>query len=169
VLSSKPRALISWIGMSLPGPWSRPLVTRIQSRMQGTSWIALKQIGSVEDFANKFQSLVAEIVAMPPSEGDLLQKFRNGLKPDIQMVASVDPVTGTRWMNLQKFITFACAIDASTAQANKSKAGLEKQMTEQKAKDWEHNSCFICHKEGHMAKECPDRPKNTRVDFAKTK
>jgi hypothetical protein len=42
----------------------------------------LKQTGSVEDYANKFQSLVAEIVAMPPSEGDLLQKFRNGLKPD---------------------------------------------------------------------------------------
>jgi hypothetical protein len=52
---------------------------------------ALKQTGSVEDFANKFQSLVAEIVAMPPSEGNLLQKFRNGLKPDIQMVASIDP------------------------------------------------------------------------------
>jgi hypothetical protein len=39
VLYSKPRALISRIGMSLPGPWSRPLVTRIQSRMQGTSWM----------------------------------------------------------------------------------------------------------------------------------
>jgi hypothetical protein len=62
---------------------------------------ALKQTGSVEDFANKFQSLVAEIVAMPSSEGDLLQKFRNGVKLDIQMVASIDPVTGTRWMNLQ--------------------------------------------------------------------
>jgi hypothetical protein len=48
---------------------------------------ALKQTSSVEDFADKFQSLVAEIVAMPPSEGDLLQKFRNSLKPDIQMVA----------------------------------------------------------------------------------
>jgi hypothetical protein len=29
-----------------------------------------------------YESLVAEIVAMPPSEGDLLQKFRNGLTPD---------------------------------------------------------------------------------------
>jgi hypothetical protein len=67
----------------------------------------LKQTGSVEDYANKFQSLVAEIVAMPLSEGDLLQKFRNGLKPDIQMAAGIDPVTGTRWMNLQKFIFFA--------------------------------------------------------------
>jgi hypothetical protein len=53
--------------------------------------------------------------------------------------------------------------------AKKAKAGLEKQKSEQKAKDWEHNSCFICHKEGHRAKECPDRSKNTRVDFAKTK
>jgi hypothetical protein len=87
---------------------------------------ALKQTGSVEDFANKFQSLVAEIVAMPPSEGDLLQKFRNGLKPDVQMVASIDPVTGTRWMNLQKFISFACASDASRAQANKGKQASEK-------------------------------------------
>jgi hypothetical protein len=30
----------------------------------------LKQTGSMEDYANRFQSLVAEIVAMPPSEGD---------------------------------------------------------------------------------------------------
>jgi hypothetical protein len=64
----------------------------------------------VEDFANKFQSLVAEIVAMPSSEGNLLQKFRNGLKPDIQMVASIDPVTGTRWIKLWKFISYACAL-----------------------------------------------------------
>jgi hypothetical protein len=43
----------------------------------------LKQTVLVEDYANEFQSMVAEIVAMPPSKGDLLQKFRNGLKPDI--------------------------------------------------------------------------------------
>jgi hypothetical protein len=168
-----------------------------------------KQTGSVEDFANKFQSLVAEIVAMPPSEGNLLQKFRNGLKLDIQMVASIDPVTDTRWMNLHKFMSFACATDASRAQASKgkqvsdkseqgkssssgasykdklkgkrpnepssdlpakkAKISQEKQKSEQKGKDWEHNSCFICHKAGHRAKECPDKPKNTRVDSAKTK
>jgi hypothetical protein len=102
------------------------------------------------------------------------------------MVASIDPVTDTGWMNLQKFISFACATDASRAQASKgkqasdkleqgkslssgasykdklkgkrpneppsgqpakkSKTGQEKQKSEQKAKDWEHNSCFICHK-----------------------
>jgi hypothetical protein len=87
----------------------------------------LKQTGSVEDYANKFQSLVAEIVAMPPSEGDLLQKFINGLKPDIQMAASIDPVTGTRWMNLQKFISFACATDASRVQATKGKQAVTSQ------------------------------------------
>jgi hypothetical protein len=87
---------------------------------------ALKQTGSVEGIANKFQSLIAKIVAMPPSEGDLLQKFMNGLKPDIQMVASIDPVTDTRCMNLQKFISFACATDASRAQANKGKQASEK-------------------------------------------
>jgi hypothetical protein len=88
-------------------------------------------------------------------------------------------------MNLQKFISFACATDASRGQANKgkqtsekseqgkssssgatykdklkgkrpneppasqpakkAKAGLEKQKSKQKAKDWKHNSCFICH------------------------
>jgi hypothetical protein len=63
---------------------------------------------------------------MPPSEGDLLQNFRNGLKPDIQMVASIAPVTGTRWMNLQKFISFACATDASRAQTNKGKQASKK-------------------------------------------
>jgi hypothetical protein len=125
------------------------------------------------------------------------------------MVASIDPVTGTRWMNLHKVISFACTTDASRATTNKgkqasdkseqgkslssgasykdklkgkrpneppsgqpakkAKTAQEKQKSEQKAEDWEHNSCFICHKKGHRAKECPDRPKNTRVDFAKTK
>jgi uncharacterized protein YjdB len=118
------------------------------------------------------------------------------------MVASIDPVTITRWMNLQKFISFACATDASRAQANKgkqasdkseqrkssssgasykdklkgkrpnepsngqpakkAKTSQEKQKSEQKAKKWEHNSCFICHKSGHRAKECSNIPKNTR-------
>jgi hypothetical protein len=99
------------------------------------------------------------------------------------MVASIDPVTDTRWMNLQKFISFACATDASRAQASKgeqasdkseqgkssssgasykdkpkgkrpneplsgqpakkAKTGQEKEKAEQKAKDWEHNSCYI--------------------------
>jgi hypothetical protein len=63
---------------------------------------------------------------MPPSEGDLLQKFRNGLKPDMQMAADIDPVTCTRWMDLQKFISFACAMDASRAQANKGKQASDK-------------------------------------------
>jgi hypothetical protein len=80
----------------------------------------------VEDYANKFQSLVAEIVAMPPSEGDLLQKFRNELKPEMHIAAGIDPVIGTRWMNLQSFISFACATDASRAQANKGKQASDK-------------------------------------------
>jgi hypothetical protein len=48
-------------------------------------------LDDVEDYANKFQSLVAEIVTMPPSEADLLQKFGNGLKPDMQIAAGIDP------------------------------------------------------------------------------
>jgi hypothetical protein len=212
VLSSKPRVFISRIGMSLPRPWSRPLWQTFghQDLEQNArdKLDVLKQTGSVEDYANKFQFLVAEIVAMPPSEGGLLQRFNHGLKPDIHMVASIDPITGTRWMNLQKFISFACATDASRAQANKgkqvsdkseqgkssssgasykdklkgkrpneppsgqpakkAKTGPEKLKSKLKAKDWEHNSCFICHKAGHRAKECPYKPKNTRVDFAKT-
>jgi hypothetical protein len=63
---------------------------------------------------------------MPPSEGDLLQKFRNGLKLDMQMAAGTDPATDTRWMNLQKFISFACATGASGAQANKGKQASNK-------------------------------------------
>jgi hypothetical protein len=80
----------------------------------------------VADYANKFQSLLAEIVTMPLSKGDLLQKFRNGVMSDIQMVASIDIVTGTRWMNLQKFISFACATDASRAQVSKGMQASDK-------------------------------------------
>jgi hypothetical protein len=60
----------------------------------------LKQSHSVEDYANKFQSLVAKITTMPPCEGDLLQRFRNGLKPEMQMTAGIDPSIGSRWMNM---------------------------------------------------------------------
>jgi hypothetical protein len=43
---------------------------------------------------------------------------------------------------------------------------LTKHNRNKKAKDWEHNSCFICHRVGYKAKECPDKPQNTTVDFA---
>ena len=161
----------------------------------------LKQTHSVEDYANKFQSLVAEITVMPPSEGDLLQKFRNGLKPDMQIAAGIDPVTGSRWMNLQKFISFACAQDASRAQANRgnktsdkpeqgqksSGSGAsykeklkgkrpnessngqppkkpktsqdKKKQSDQKAKDWEHNTCFYCHKPDHRLRNALISPR----------
>jgi hypothetical protein len=39
-MPSKHTALISKTGMSLPGPWSRPLGIKIQSKMQGTSWMS---------------------------------------------------------------------------------------------------------------------------------
>jgi cytochrome c553 len=112
-------------------------------------------------------------------------------------------------MDLQKFISFACAHDASRAQANrenktsdkpeqgqkssssrasykeklkgkrpnesfngqpskKPKRSQDKQkQSDQKARDWEANTCFYCHKRDHKAKECPDKPK--RADFQKAK
>ena len=84
---------------------------------------ALTQTGSVEDFAARFQSLVAEITELPPSEGDLIQKFRNGLHPDIQTAAGIDPQTGRRWMDLNRFIEFASSVDATRSQVGKSKGG----------------------------------------------
>ena len=82
----------------------------------------LTQTGSVEDFAARFQSLVAEIVELPPSQGDLIQKFRNGLHADIQTAAGIDPQTGKRWMDLNRFIEFACSVDATRSQAGKGKS-----------------------------------------------
>lgn len=83
----------------------------------------LKQTGTVEDYASRFQSIVAEIVDMPPSEGDLIQRFRNGLKPDLQMQAGIDPQTGKRWNELIRFIDYACSVDATRSQAMKTKGG----------------------------------------------
>jgi hypothetical protein len=76
----------------------------------------LKQTGSVEDFARKFQACVARIKALPPSEGDLIQRFRKGLKPEILQHVAVDPATKKRWTALQPFIAFASAYDASRIQ-----------------------------------------------------
>lgn len=83
----------------------------------------LRQTGSVEDFASRFQSLVAEITEMPPSEGDLIQKFRNGLKAELQVAAGIDPQTGKRWNELRRFIDYACSVDATRSQAAKTKGG----------------------------------------------
>jgi len=76
----------------------------------------LKQTGSVEDFARKFQACVARIKALPPSEGDLIQRFRKGLKPEILQHVAVDPATKKRWTSLQPFLAFASAFDASRIQ-----------------------------------------------------
>jgi len=91
----------------------------------------LKQTGSVEDFARKFQACVARIKALPPSEGDLIQRFRKGLKPEILQHVAVDPATRKRWTALQLFIAFASAYDASRVQVvnqirREGKAGGEK-------------------------------------------
>ena len=86
---------------------------------------ALSQTGSVEDYASRFQSLSAEIVTLPLSEGDKIQRFRNGLKTEMQTAAGIDPMTGKRWMDLGKFIDFACSVDATRAQAGKQKGGAD--------------------------------------------
>jgi hypothetical protein len=43
----------------------------------------------------------------------------------------------------------------------------KKKQEDQKAKDWEQNNCFHCHKPDHRAKDCPDKPK--RAGFQKAK
>jgi hypothetical protein len=80
----------------------------------------LKQIGSVEDFARKFQACAAKIKSMPLSEGDLIQRFRKGLKPEILQHVAVDPSTQKRWTSLQSFIAFASTYDASRVQVNRA-------------------------------------------------
>ena len=94
----------------------------------------LRQTGSVEDFARKFQACVARIKALPPSEGDLIQRFRKGLKPEILQHVAVDPATKKRWTALQPFIAFASAYDASRIQVanqirREGKAAGDKQET----------------------------------------
>jgi hypothetical protein len=50
---------------------------------------------------------------MPFSEGDLIQRFRKGLKLEILQHVAVDPSTQKRWTSLQSFIAFASTYDAS--------------------------------------------------------
>jgi hypothetical protein len=83
----------------------------------------LRQTGSVEDFARKFQACTAKIKSMPMSEGDLIQRFRKGLRPEILQHVAVDPSTQKRWTSLQAFIAFASTYDASRVQVNKAGQG----------------------------------------------
>jgi uncharacterized protein YbaA (DUF1428 family) len=125
------------------------------------------------------------------------------------MVASIDPVTGTRWMKLQKFISFACATDASRAQATKGKQASDKSEQGKSSSSWASykdklkargsmslpmasqprsqrqarksrsqnkrqgigstNRASFATNEATGLRECPDKPKNTRLDFANTK
>ena len=85
----------------------------------------LTQTGSVEDYSSRFQSLSAEIVTLPLSEGDKIQRFRNGLKAELQTAAGIDPLTGKRWVDLGKFIDYACSVDANRVQAGKQKGGAD--------------------------------------------
>ena len=58
---------------------------------------ALKQTGSVEEYARELQLLFAELYAAPMSEADKLHKFFKGMKQGLAARVQLDPATGEHW------------------------------------------------------------------------
>ena len=78
----------------------------------------LTQTGTVEEFANEFQNLCAQITEMPLSEGDKIERFTQGLRHEIQILVAIDPQNdGQPWKNFARLVQFAVSLDATRTQA----------------------------------------------------
>ena len=85
----------------------------------------LSQTGTIEDYANDFQNLCAQIVSMHVSEGDKIDRFTAGLKPEMQMLVAADPSNdGQSWSNFGRLVQYAVSLDASRAQVKSQTSHL---------------------------------------------
>lgn len=75
----------------------------------------LVQTTSAEKYLQEFQGYVAQIKQFPLSEGDLMDRFKRGLKPSLRALVVFDPSTGKQWDTFAKFAAYACRVDGQLA------------------------------------------------------
>ena len=78
---------------------------------------SLIQTSSMENYANKFYNLCAEITTLSISIGDKIHHFIIGLKPEIRMSVAMDPLNNAQpWEDFQRLITYVVFVDANLQQ-----------------------------------------------------
>jgi hypothetical protein len=74
----------------------------------------LRQKGSVEEYANKFEQLCSYITKSPISRGDKIERFVSGLKEEIRKKILVDPRDdGGPWEDIKHLINYAVTINVT--------------------------------------------------------
>lgn len=81
---------------------------------------SLVQTGSCEQYLREFQSYVAQIKKLPLSEGDLMDRFKRGLKPSLKAQVLLNPATGRPWDSFSEFSHYACRVDGQMMQDSSS-------------------------------------------------
>jgi hypothetical protein len=84
----------------------RQLAARLQLRK-------LKQTGSVQEYLQAFNILVARSGAPAPVDTDLLLSFWEGLKPQAKGDSKVDPTTGKWWGTFHDLSQHALAVEST--------------------------------------------------------
>lgn len=91
--------------------------------------VRLRQATTVEDYARRFQELVAQIVQMPMSEGDLIRHFMMGLSEEMQ-IELTKVAKGKSWDDFNELRSTAIQLDTGLRQARagklKDRKGKEK-------------------------------------------
>jgi hypothetical protein len=71
----------------------------------------LRQTGTVEEYARKFESELALIVSDPMAETDKVRLFLKGLTPHVHNLVYLDPLTGERHKQLAVLVERAVKMD----------------------------------------------------------
>jgi hypothetical protein len=145
----------------------------------------LKQRGTVTEYIRQYENLIAKIDDITQAEG--MQTFIQGLQPRLQEHFAGNPDLRS---NLPQVMRIAESLDsvhhhvyptynptstpANYAQSDQTfpqpmeidalRAQLNAIRSTQRQTDVRNRACFICHKTGHRAKMCPEKPKQESRD-----
>ena len=159
------------------------LRTPIQSYWD--TWNKLSQGSkSVDEYNVEFQQAMVNLRDEITDEAVKIEKYRSGLQTDLKEMCRTSP-TGQRWATLNELAEYATlmwpTVEARLAKrkvsqptksvtgkrkasggggsGRSSKAKLSAALTdEQYAHDMENRLCHICHKPGHIARDCEEGP-----------
>ena len=142
--------------------------------------IGLSQEGTVSTYRSEFQQL-AQITKW--NDEALCRRFHDGLKRNIQYGLLSMP----KWKNLQELIQnsldyetrwletrastrrpklgnfYPAGTNKPARDPNAMEVDASRLSPEEQERHFKQGLCFICHKAGHMAINCPDRRRNPKA------
>lgn len=81
---------------------------------------ALRQTGTVAEYARDFQSLCVKLKS-PLTQEELCHKFWTGLKPAVQQKTAMHPITQEFWTSFMDLVTYATRLDNAYIITNRRK------------------------------------------------